>query len=300
MKPVQTTFLFCDARPIELQPLGQQISDCLSDAGIEGIVQAETEDDDCLTFTSDGFRLALTATPAPLPVEAFDRSLDSIVSEAQRDALAKILFDHKRCMTIVLTPTPGEGVFLAPSSRLRMLEAAHAMCAVVADLLLPEAIHWLHSDQLLTREQFERIAAEASPIALFAPGFRSGQTVRISPPDDLSPRDIIVNGQANNPNLAYATGLAFLRHMVETGAPLPDGDSYGPVREHQIQVRHVDMAPPDGRQAYHLTMKAMHDFIEDRLNPGNARALATIQTRLRDMAGKTGRPISKAIFSTMM
>ena len=300
MKPVRMSCLFGTQTQMTMPELAEHMAACLHQWGITDLRPIDHEDKDALAFACAGFRLDIASLNHPKSIEQFDRSLDSIISNAQRDALAKTLFEHVSRIEMVLTPTPGEGVYLPAKARMRLLEAAHAICAIVTGATKPDAVHWLHSDQLLTGEQFLTIEQETSPLPLFAAGYKEGASVRIQVPEDLAARDIMVDFGKEDPNLAYATGLAFLRHFIETGHALPDGDTYGPVHETQVEVRHVDLSAPDGRPCYELRMRQMADGVTERLNPGNANALSAIQSRLREIAGKTNRPISKAIFSTVM
>ena len=299
MNPVRISLLYKENFPNDLVSLGQQLSDCFERDGIDGLRKKLCDDENALSFETDGFRILIEAKQSALPIEAFDHALDGFISNARRDALAKALFEHTGHVQLRLTPTPGEGVNLSATARLRMLEAAHAVASLWADLAPPMAIHWTHSDQLVTAAQYGAICDDPTPMALFAAGYSEGQSLRIAVPGDLSERDIVIWHGATDPAIAYATGLSYLRHALTTGGGLPDGDTYGPVRGHKVEVRHIDVPTINGRPAIHLNMKPLEaDEVAGR--QVNAGALATIQSRLRGMSGQGNRPISRALFSTVM
>ena len=233
-------------------------------------VAGQTDNPENTVFCGPGLRIVISARPQPLAADGFLHALDSPLSAPFQGVLSDALFRHQRHVLVSVhpsktdTPVPAEAKLLA-------LRVAHAACTLVAEWHQPVAVHWRQSNQLITGAQYMRLVGDTTPWALFAqarvfsgsvtPEGKRCHGLSLDDAGQFIGRPILFQASQTPIDQAYAAALSFLRHAVETGAPIPDGHTFGPTGGEAIAVKHcaATAALPQGR--YELT--ALNMQVED-------------------------------------
>ena len=236
MKPIFSDLLFVTRTEFALEGFCKTLNRRLSRENME-FERFGTLDRHRAMFAAGDMRLSIHFATSALPAANFNGALDGYISNNQRGALSEVLFRHTRHMTLTLAPMPGEGVHLSPQDRLRALRIAHAATTLAAELHHPAAVHWRNPNQLLLGRQYLELASNPEPWALFGSAVSVGvDQMKILEGAGLIDRPILVYANGHDPDECYAAGLSFLRHAVQTGAPIIDGDSFGPIGKAAVHV----------------------------------------------------------------
>ena len=250
MPSVETTLIYANQSLPTVGTLGDALNDCLYDFGIT--LEPETpQNDGRAVYSNAQWRITIDAANAPLPAEIFHGTMNSVLSQSAFDELGHIPTDHKAHVRITVQPTMQP---TNPTTWLQNLQVAHVATSVVVEAQPPVAILWPASNQLLSVQQYLELADDPTPWPLFvnASEVKSsvpGQTsLRIDGAADFIGRPILFPHTDLSLEMAYAAALAFLRHAVETGVPIPDGHNFGPEDGYVVKVSHAEAteAQPSG------------------------------------------------------
>lgn len=300
MKPIKTTLLYSAPPKLDSSAWHRALETRLK----RSLSARPTKSDrEVLRLISYDMSVSVEAVSSPFHAPGADRLTASIIAAPTKAELDASLVSARDQLVVTITPMPGEGVYLLPRERLDMLHQAHAAVSAIVAQTTPDLVVWHHGGQAVTGRQYAQIADELEPIALFARAVIEGDDVCITPHSDLLDRPIRVARGKSTIEHAYAAGLAFLRHAIAIGTPLPDGDSFGPVRGCSVDVLHAPANPEAARPAeYDLRMRPLSMPQKEGRAPGpNATALASVQASLRDRAKQPAKPAGPAaIMSTIM
>lgn len=292
MHKIETAFLFSGKPLLAFEHFLESLNARLKRLDVE-FSRAATDTPGEVAMSAPDMRMTVTARNCPLPAASFDGALEGMISEPFRGPLSDVLRRHSRYMILALTPMPGEGVKPSPQQRLHYLRVAHVACGLIAELHQPGAVHWRQSGQLLLGAQYLSLAREITPWPLFA---RARLTAPQRPTDATAnpavlriedaaglidrPIEALLGDDPAAAHYAYAAALAFLRHAVETGAIIGDGDRFGPSVTESVTVSHVDGTVDEPSGLYRLSVAPVppHGSIS---GASTAAALAGIQSRLR-------------------
>ena len=292
MKPIKTTLLFSAPPKLDVsawhRALEARIGRTLTARPNEGQGQV-------LRLNSYDWAITIATARRPISPNVADAVTRTFIAAPVKADLDQTLQQARDQIVITLQPMPGEGVYLLPRERLEMLQHAHAAVSAIFAETAPDLIIWHHANQAVSAGQYAQIADDPTPLALFVRAVPDEHDLRLEPHADLLDHPIRLKPGRSTVEHAYAAGLAFLRHAIAKGAPLPDGDRFGPVRGCAVRVAH-------GTNEYQLTMQPMGmPQNPDRLPGPNATALASVQAKLRDRAESTPKNTGPgAIMSTIM
>lgn len=241
MPTIRTTLLYTDRALPDLDAISTALNARLHRRGVR-LQDDGDPDPHHAIFSSPDWQISVTATTAPLPAETFHGAMDSILSQTVIGVLGPILLDHRAHLQIDVVSVRQTAT---PTTWLDAQRLAHAAATVVAEAGAPAAIHWQPSHQLLTGQQYAQMASEQTPWPLFAnttiarSADATKTSLRIDNAADFIGRPILFPDTDLSLDLAYAAALSFLRHAVETGAPIPDGHSFGPEDGYVVRVTHA-------------------------------------------------------------
>lgn len=250
MRSVNTALLFVGNPTYDFDRLGGQLNARLSKVGIE--LKEVSPDPGCLAkLQAPGYTISICDNDFPLAAENFYGALDSPLSQAFLGVLSDALTRHNAHLRITITPDKP-----APQDQfetyMSMLRTGHGVNAVLCKLLMPAAVHWHQSNQLLSGPQYLRLAGETTPWALFA----RARIIPTGEPDEMVRRYRLMLDGANEfigrpvcfadtsqpVEESHAAALSFLSHAVENGSPIPHGHSFGARSTNGFTVAHI---PPD-------------------------------------------------------
>lgn len=220
-------------------------------------------------FSGAGLQVEISPCPRPLPADGFMHALDSPLSAPFQGQLGDMLFRHKAHVMVTIRPQTGDG--FSRDNRLIALRVAHMAATLVARWHQPAALHWRQSNQLITGAQYRGLADDPTPWALFAraqvfsatlaPEGKRCTGIRLDGVKSLIGRPILFGASELPFEQSYALALAFLRHAVQTGTPIPHGHSFGPEGSHTVSVAHIPASDENPDGYYELTAI---DIIKDR------------------------------------
>ncbi len=262
MVPVETALLFVNTPEMALAPMCETLNSRLAPLGIT-LEEFSPEIGVIASFRGAGLDLSVAFSTAPLPASAFRGAMEGPLSKPFAGILATTLARHASFVTIAVDKTD---IDAGGPDWLTQLQVAHAATAVLAEWLMPAAVHWRQSNQLLTGAQYISIARETTPWALFAQA-RVSTVVKLdqSTPSHglrlLEAADFIGRpiefALCDQPlDEIHAASLSFLRHAVETGEPIPDGHTFGPRGGRRYRVTHVAPGLDLPRGKYELSAVA--------------------------------------------
>jgi len=202
-------------------------------------------------------QIVISLRPQPLAADSFLHALESPLSTPFKGMLGDMLLRHKAHVMVSVIPTDSTGE-ASKTKEILALRVAHAASTLVAEWHQPGAVHWRQSNQLITGAQYQGLADDATPWALFAQarGFSATHApegkrrvgVRLDEATALIGRPIVFRESDLPFDRSYACALSFLRHAVETGSPIPDSHTFGPEGGDVILVSHKEPTEelPDG------------------------------------------------------
>jgi len=255
MTSVKAALLFVGNPTLALEHFIQTLGTRLARIDIE-VEEISPQKKALISFRAGGVTVCVNATSTPLAADGFEGSLESPLSKPVIGMLAEIIARHTRQITVTVSEPPAE----TPDAvnLLTRLNILHATCCLLAERHMPAAVHWQQSNQLLSGAQYLQLSAEPSPWALFAKvrvvaGGEIDQMPRhhaLQMDDALQfiGRPVRFTQTQLPVDQLHAAALAFLRHTVRTGAPIPDGHSFGPQDGPVFRVTHLDASPelPNG------------------------------------------------------
>jgi len=262
MKIIETALLYidfpapafaglADILNARVAPFGVTLTAVNSDLGSQAV------------FAGEDLQVIVSAHEHALPADGFLQSMESPLSAPFQGILSETLFRHRKHITITVMLGDQSTEQSASDSYLRALCVAHAASTIVCEWSQPSAVHWRQSNQLITAAQYEKLASETTPWALFAQAKVFSTSVapvgerqfglRIDEAEQFIGRPILFQESDWPVEQTYALALSFLRHAVQTGAPIADGHSFGPEGGEHVGVTHVDASPelPKGRFLLH-------------------------------------------------
>ncbi len=241
MPNAEATLLYSDLPLPDLDGLQDALNSALARLGVQ-VEQALDATRQQSIYAGRDWQISLTASQAPLAAESLHGAMDSILSQSMMSELADILRQHAGQAIVAVTPF---GQPSSPATRLAALRVAHAATSVLAAAGQPAAIFWHSAHQLVTGGQYAQMSPDPTPWTLFARAKRSRSrspgriSLRIDNATDFIGRPIFFPETTLPVDQACAAALAFLRHAVETGAPIPDGHSFGPEGGYLVKVTHA-------------------------------------------------------------
>jgi len=255
MKPVQSALLFVSNPKLMLEGLCDSINSRLAQFKLELSVLPDAADS-LVTIAGHGLQLKVEFSPNALPAESFRGAMETPLSSPFRGVLSDTLFRHTQNLTLTVSLDERRSI---PTDRLTQLRVAHAATTVLCERHMPAAVHWRQSNQLIVGGQYLRLSRDPSPWVLFAAArTRStgdvdmaceGVSLRLDEAIELIGRPIHFHQSTRRLEENYAASLAFLRHAVDTGNPIPHGHTFGPSADEAIMVTHIEPSPdiPLGR-----------------------------------------------------
>ncbi|MGB5558443.1 MAG: hypothetical protein WBN04_10580 [Paracoccaceae bacterium] len=250
MQSINTTLIYSDQTTPHLDRLREALNARLR--GLDIVLQSDAaQDPHNAVFSSPDWQIVLSAKAGPLLADTFLGAMDSVLSQTVIGELCEILTQHKSHLQITVVPVSQSAT---PAAWLAAQRVAHAVTCVVTEARQPAAVFWRPSHQLLTGGQYAQMAAEPNPWPLFANACEvktagpNRTSLRIDNAADFIGRPILFPETDLSLDLAYSAALAFLRHAVETGAPIPDGHNFGPEDGYVVKVTHATAtgAQPQG------------------------------------------------------
>ncbi len=205
------------------------------------------------------WRLDVQASNSALAAGEFRAAMDSPLSRPFRGVLSDTLAHHTAHMSLILTSarTAGPEENRA-NTLLEQIRVLHGATACLAQALHPAAVHWGQSNQLLTGAQYLDLAQEETPWALVA----KAQVSTVMPLDQAPARHGLrlpeaaqLIGRPVEFSLSdlpleemHAACLAFVRHALEAGSPIPDGHTFGPQngRRYLVSWHEPETGMPEG------------------------------------------------------
>jgi hypothetical protein len=290
MKSVETALLFAGQPGFDPAQFGQALNARLADTGIqlEEICPHSGAD---VMFRGPALTLAISDLAMPLAGDSFTGALDSPLSRPMAGVLTETLARHDRHMLVRVTAS-------GPHARaLALLQTAHAVTSLLTQGYSPAAVHWRQSNQLLTGAQYRGLADEVSPWALFAqaridslpnPGDANGPGADLTLPQAslLIGRPIRISASDQQLDQIHAAALSFLRHAVESGAPIADGHSFGPQNGPRYLVSHIE---PSAQFPYGLYELSVVSSDTDKTSDGPARP-SEVTHLIRNLVGAVAPP----------
>ncbi|MGR3291036.1 MAG: hypothetical protein ACU0C9_07550 [Paracoccaceae bacterium] len=255
MTPVDVALLFVGNPSLALEHFTESLTDRLAQQDI-AVEEVSPESGALVSFRAAGALVSVMARSAPLAADSFRGALDSPLSKPVIGLLAETLARHSRHIKVsVSMPDRGHA---KGTTLLKRLKIAHATTVLLAEWHMPAAVHWIQSNQLLTGSQYLQLSTDPTPWALFAQarvtyGGEQDQMVRprgvqLDDAIDFIGRPIrFVETQVPLDEI-HAAALSFLRHTVQTGEPIPDGNTFGPKDGRVFHVKHIEPCDdmPDG------------------------------------------------------
>jgi len=201
-----------------------------------------------ISFRTQGVTVSVSCKSMPVPADKFKGALKSPLSKPSIGLLAETLSRHTRHMVVTVADAAAD----APENTnlLTRLQLAHATTSLLAEWHMPAAVHWQQSNQLLTGAQYLQLATEVAPWALFARAEKIAPSqqdqmvrthgLRLSGAVDFIDRPIQFRQTSLAFDEVHAAALSFLRHAVETGAPIPHGHTFGSKGGTVFRLMHID------------------------------------------------------------
>lgn len=194
---------------------------------------------------------AYTGVLTPDIRDRIARTRSHILLEVSHGVLGGVEEDPKFAALFQAIGRPGSGASQAQFER--RLGVLALMTRIVTDHAMPLAVHWTQSDQLLSGDVFDTLAAgDDAPGPLHIHPFLFGPTPAPGEPQQVGirtfgarhwiGREIIVKPSVLPWAANYETILAFLRvATMPNGYVIPDGDTFGPEdRSLSYRVLHHD------------------------------------------------------------
>ncbi len=241
MPTVEITLLYCDAAPPALDTLGCELIPHLRDLDIVPCSDRPATARH-LDLIGPLWRVTLCASARPFDATQVHGSMNSLLSQTVIAELGDILTKRNSSVSIAVEPL---GQPTTPATWLAALRLAHLVASAVSTAHRPAAIHWPPSNQLLTGQQYAAMSNDPTPWPLLThveqtPAARRGHiSLRIDNAADFVGRPILFPETDLSSDVACAAALAFLRHAVESGAPIPDGHDFGPEDGYLVRVTHA-------------------------------------------------------------
>ncbi|MEE9387465.1 MAG: hypothetical protein V3U96_02550 [Paracoccaceae bacterium] len=246
MTAIKTTLLFVGEPALTIENFVESLKQRLTAVGMTAEEISPLENT-IISFRAAGATVTVSSNQTALSADTFENALESQLSKPALGMLSETLVRHTRHM--VVSVDPNEDAPQTSTQLLQHLQLAHATTCLLAEWHTPGAVHWTHSNQLLTGGQYLKLMGEPNPWVLFC----SARLTYSGQPDQMvRARGVILPEAAQfigrpirlvDPNLpldqSHAAALAFLRHAVETGATLPDGDRFGPKKGSLFSVSHL-------------------------------------------------------------
>ena len=241
MPTVEATLLYSDPSLPALDTLRDALNASLARLGVQ-VESTDDKDQTQAAYSSRDWQIVLSDSAVPLAAETLHGAMDSILSQSMIGGLAETLRHHAGHVKVTVLPF---GQPTTPATWLAAQRVAHAAASVVAAMREPAALLWHPAHQLVTGGQYAQMATDPTPWTLFASARQARtqspgrSTLRIDNAADFIGRPILFPETGLPVDQAYAAALAFLRHAVETGAPIPDGHSFGPEDGYLVKVTHA-------------------------------------------------------------
>ena len=254
MSAIETILMYVDCPETDFSDLASAVNERLGDLGPQFTQTPDSADSSSLTILTGGdLQVELRVDDMPLPAERFQHAMDSPLSAPFQGMLSDILFRHRKSISVSVFSTQPMSRMSA-ESYLTLLRVTHAAATCVAQWQRPAAVLWAQSNQLITGAQYAQLADDNTPWALFAqarvfskstaPQDKRRQGLRLDEAAQFIDRPILFVENDFDIEHSYAAALSFLRHAVETGAPIPDGDTFGQQEGYAISVKHC---PPSAQ-----------------------------------------------------
>lgn len=271
MHPVECALLFVSKPKLALEQFGETLNQRLAFLNQE-FEKTGDEPGISARFANSGMELEVIAVADALPADSFRGAITSPLSQAHRGVLADTLFRHNRYILMRLSAIEGPD----QPDRLTMLRVAHAATTLLTEWHLPAALHWRQSNQLLVGSQYLELARDDTPWALFAHAQinkdsaddldRSRHSLLLDEATEFIGRPIHFKSTDWPPEEMHASALSFLRHAVDNGGPIPDGDSFGLGTDHVVRVAHIEAAEDTPEGLFELTAveRPEHGFVSMR------------------------------------
>lgn len=261
MTSVNAALLFVGNPTLALEHFLETLSARLARIDID-VEEISPENKALISFRAGKATVSVTAASTPLPADRFKGSLESPLSKPVIGVLAETLARHTRHITVTVSALPAETP--NPTNLLTQLQILHATSSLLAEWHMPAAVHWQQSNQLLSGAQYLQLATEACPWALFAKvRIIVGGEIDQMPRSHALQMDDALQFIQRPVHFAetqlpidqiHAAALAFLRHAVQTGAPIADGHSFGPQDGPIFQSTHIDASPDLPHGMYELSV----------------------------------------------
>jgi len=281
MRYIESALLYVELAAVDFPALCTDLNARINAFGSE-FKYSPGKDDSYATLTAHEMQVIVTLKNHALPAEAFQGALDSPLSQPFAGALTDIISRHQQHILISVLPTERSETAsrkLENKAQLALMQVAHATTSLLAAAQGPSAVHWRASNQLLTGPQYALLAEDPCPWALFCRArVFAGATanagerpngLRILEARTLIGRPIVFAPGHLPMDQAYAAALSFLRHAIDKGAPIADGDTFGPENGPTIQVAHCDPTAEYPQGAFWLTA-------EDSTAAGMERAVSAL------------------------
>jgi hypothetical protein len=261
MDNIQNILLFVGSPSLALETFAKSLGARLASMDIK-VEEIDPLDGDLVTCRVGQTTVSVSANSKPLAADQFIGAMDSPLSKTVVGLLSETLQRHSRHMTISVGRCTEETD--NPSEYLTRLKIAHAATSLLVEWHMPAAVHWKQSNQLLSGAQYLQLVSDDCPWALFAQAritsygeidqMVRNYGIRLEEAVEFIGRPIEFVETPLPLDEIHAAALSFLRHTVETGTPVPDGQTFGPKSGPVFSVKHVEKSEDKPHGAYELSV----------------------------------------------